>query len=424
MQQAFRQRAITHIIATLAAASLATIGCATFAAELPEGTVISKDNLDKIKNDTFMGHSIGSLLTEKVEWQIRNWNVKLPLKKGREPELDPAYVAATKKYSGQVQFNPQTREVTGWVAGMPFPSISESDPYAGEKVLWNFYYGQPNGSSERNENVMVLVGKNGFESSQILLFQRFKTKGRLDGSPTVGDPQILSKTYIKMLAPEDVKGTGTYTIRYDAPAKLEDSWAYIKSARRIRRLSGNSWTDQIGGLDIINDDVYIYNARPSQYKQNKLIGKRWILAVTDHHNVEIPGKKETAEQFEHFALKEPLFGITKGVGFTPREVWVVEGTPPPEHPYSKKIVYVDTKVPVIYQGEMYDKKGDFWRFFNYHFAMVTGQTSSMQRFTYMGQETFDFKARHATLAVTQSAVPDPAGVKLSDFSPEGLESLQ
>src|SRR2546427_5436623 len=104
----------------------------SMAAELQAGTVIEKSSLDQTKNDTFDGHTIASLLTEKVEWQIRNWNLKIPLGHAKPIQLDPRYTAATEKYSGQVKFDPQTREVSGWVAGIPFPKVSESDPNAGD----------------------------------------------------------------------------------------------------------------------------------------------------------------------------------------------------------------------------------------------------------------------------------------------------
>jgi len=102
----------------------------SIASELEPGTVIEKANLDQVKSNTFEGHTIESLLTEKIEWQIRNWNLKIPLGHAKPSELDPRYIEATKKYASRVKFDPQTREVTGWVAGLPFPEVSESDPYA------------------------------------------------------------------------------------------------------------------------------------------------------------------------------------------------------------------------------------------------------------------------------------------------------
>src|SRR5882762_9173481 len=116
--------ALNQILASAAAGLLLAGACVTSqAAELPAGTVIDKSNVDQIKGDTFEGHTIASLLTDKIEWQIKNWNLKIPLGHSKPQELDPRFVEATKKYSGQVKFDTQTREVSGWVAGLPFPDV-------------------------------------------------------------------------------------------------------------------------------------------------------------------------------------------------------------------------------------------------------------------------------------------------------------
>src|SRR5260370_36399586 len=133
MRHPIKQGAL-RCLTTLMGTCLIMASAAALAAELPDGTVISKANLDQIKNDTFMGHTIASLLTEKVEWQIQNTGLKMPLGKAKEPVFDPRYAEATKKYSDQAKFDPKTREVTGWVAGLPVPDISESDPDGRERV--------------------------------------------------------------------------------------------------------------------------------------------------------------------------------------------------------------------------------------------------------------------------------------------------
>ena len=139
------------LVAAIAAAALGGHAGHANAAELGEGTVISKDNLDKVKGDSFEGKTIASMLTEKIEWQIRNWNLKIRLGRSQPIELDPRYVAATRKYSPQVKFDPATREATGWTAGIPFPEVSESDPHAGDKLIWNYYYASPEGGTINNQ---------------------------------------------------------------------------------------------------------------------------------------------------------------------------------------------------------------------------------------------------------------------------------
>lgn len=395
---------------------------ATFAAELPEGTVVEKANLDKIKNDTFEGHTIASLLTEKLEWQIRNWNLKLPLSHAKPVALDSRYIESTKKYASQVKYDAKTREVTGWVAGVPFPNVAASDPDAGEKLIWNFYYASPEGDVANNKATYLLIsGEKGLEQTQDWLFMRYYLKGRLGGdAPVVGDGATLTKTLFVATAPEDIRGLGTFTVRYDN-GKLEDSWAYIRSARRTRRLSGGAWMDPIGGLDQLNDDIYIWNARPSWYRQIKLVGRRWILASSDAKLGYNPSKKGTPEEWPTVDLKEAPYWnpIQK---WQPREVWVIEATPPSEHPYSKKIVYMDVNYPRLYMGEAYDKKGEFWKFFNFHMRPTVAQDGIRYVSSVQG-ETIDFKAKHASIFLFRDYKLNEKSVKEGDVSLSALETI-
>jgi hypothetical protein len=395
---------------------------AAFAAELPAGTVIEKSNLDQVKNDTFEGHSIASMLTDKLELQIRQWNLKLTLSHAKPVQLDPKYNEATRKFSSQVKFNPQTREVSGWMAGMPFPDVAESDPNAGDKLIWNFYYASPEGDVADNKATFLLIsGSKGLESTQDWLFQRYYHKGRLGGDkPILGDGSVLSKTLFVATAPQDIKGVGTFTVRYDEP-RLEDSWAYIRSARRTRRLSGGAWMDPIGGLDFLNDDIYIWNARPSLYPKIKLISKRWILAISDAKLGYNAAKKGTPDEWSTVDLKNaPYWNPVQT--WQPREVWVIEATAPAEHPYSKKIVYMDVNYPRLYLGETYDKKGEFWKFINFQTTPSSGADGIKYMSSIQGH-VIDFKAQHASVFLFRSFKLNDKSIKPDDVSVSALESI-
>lgn len=410
----------TFILGLLALSNVAMTS--THAAELPAGTVIEKANIDKVKSDTFDGHTISSLLTEKLEWQIRNTGLKIPLGHAKPVQLDQKYLEATKKYAGTAVFDEKTREVTGWQAGIPFPNVSPSDPFAGDKLIWNFYYASPEGDVINNKVTFLMVsGEKGMESTQDWVFRRFYMKGRLsDDKPVLGDGSILSKTLLAATGPEDIRGLGTFTVRYDSP-KLEDSWAYIKSARRIRRLSGGAWMDPVGGLDILNDDIYVWNARPSWYPKIKLLGRRWILAISDAKLGYTPSKKGTPDEWKTVDLNNaPYWNPVQT--WQPREVWVIEGTPPAEHPYGKKVVYMDVNYPRVYMGEAYDKKGEFWKFINFHMTPSVGEDGTKYVSSIQG-DVIDFKARHASIYLFRGYKLNESKIKESDMTYSALESI-
>lgn len=401
------------------------IGYAVFstAAELPPGTIINKSNFESVKNDTFEGHSISSLITEKIEWQIKNWGLAFKLAKSRQIGLDPKVSDITKKYSGQVKFDPATREVSGYVAGIPFPDVSEKDPSAADKIMWNFYYAAPQGSQIRYNLSWVLVdGNKGVDQVQDYTFVRLWKKNRMDGGePVIGNGDVLTETLYQATGPEDIKGTGSFTVRYDQQ-RFEDQWAYIKSARRIRRLSGSAWMDPVGSLGMLNDDIYIWNSRPSLYKSTKLIGKRWILVSTNTQPKRDSSQKGTVGEWPTINTAEaPHWNSV--LEYQPREVWVIEGTPPSEHPYSKKVVYVDTKIPVVYLGEIYDKKGDYWRHVQFDFRQQKGDDGVMYYPPVQGTHV-DFKEKRASIFVTHTLKLGEQNFDRKGFGPEVLERLR
>lgn len=402
--------------------SLLVAATGAIAAEVPAGTVIDKSNIDTVKNDTFDGHSVASLLTDKVEWQVRNWNLKITLDHAKPFQVEPRLVEATKKYSSLVKFDPKTKEVSGYVAGVPFPEIQASDPDAGFKIMWNFYYAPSEGDTVYNSSfILGINGNSGLETKQAWIYQRYYFKNRLlDKQPVVGDGSVAAKTFLLAQYPEDIKGIGTFTVRSDS-VKFEDTWAYLKSARRARRLSGGAWMDPIGGSDILGDDANVFNARPSWYKNFKLLGKRWILAVTDGRtDNRVASKSGTADEFPTVDLKNPPYWnpVEK---WQPREVYVVEATPPDEHPYSKRVMYVDVDTFRPWYSENYDKKGEFWKFAMSE--MRYGVSEGGQKvLIYTASDVIDFKARHASIAPIMGR-SDPAGITEDHWSLSNLEQL-
>lgn len=409
-----------HAIATLLLGNLAMLPAV--AAELQPGTVISAANYEQVKNDTFAGKTIASMVPEVVEYRIKSWGLKITLDNAKPFEPDPAYVAATKKHAGEVKFDPKTGEATGYKAGMPFPNITMDDPYAGNKLLWNFYYGPMEGNRiSLTFGYLLVDGDKGVERTQDWFFSRYGMKGMLDrDNPVEGDGKDLTKSIIVATAPRDVRGLGLFTTRHDS-AEMETSWAYIKSARRTRQISGGAWMDPIGGTDQLNDDLYLWNARPSWYPKYKVLGKRWILAISDSPNAWNFSKKGTPEEYPLVDQKTAPYWNSLHK-WQPREVYVVEATAPMEHPYLKKVVYIDVQVPKIYMIDIYDKQGKLWKHHIANIGIVKGEDGYKAISASLGSTIVDFKLKHATIFVGQKLRINPKGMKVTDVSLEQLEA--
>ncbi|MGY1917502.1 DUF1329 domain-containing protein [Pseudomonas tolaasii] len=408
---------------TLAVGFIAVAGSLPYfanAAELPVGTVVSAANLDEIKNETFEGHSIASLLTEKMEWRIRNNGWKLPLAHSKELPLDPSWVKASKANEGKTSINKETCQVDGWSAGEPFPNVNMQDPQAAEKLVWNWHLGQLIGDvSQVPLFVQLLIdSKKGVHGEPVGEFTRYKMNGRLAGNNTVeGDGSERGRQLLYFKSPSDMKGVGTYTVMYESE-KVNDVWAYIPAVRRVRRLSGGAWMDPVGSSDQLQDDLDLFNARPCWYPGYKLLGKRWVLAVANGKPGVWGPKGTTFEEKYPVLENQPPYWNMNNDNFEPREVYVIEAVTPSVHPYSKKVMYMDAKYPRFYYVEAYDRKGEFWKFMEAH----SYQNKAEGDVRTTGAAVIDFQRNHATVSLIDTAAwRTNFDAKSSDFSLQALQ---
>jgi len=394
----------TALYRPLLAAAIGALGALALpamAADVAEGTVISAANLDQVKNQTFEGHTIGSMLTEKMEWRIRSNGWKLTLAHSKHPPLDPRWVKATKANEGKTKINDAKCTVDGWVAGAPFPTIDEKDPDVAKKIIWNQSLGQLVGDvSEVPFYTQVLIdGKSGIHAELVAEFSRYNMKGRFTSDKSVeGDGTEATRQLLFFKAPSDMKGLGTYTVTYDSD-KVPDVWAYIPSARRVRRLSGGAWMDPIGSSDQLQDDLEGFNARPCWYPQYKYLGKRWVLASANSKTgLWNPKGATMAEKYPGLdAANPPYWNVANN--FEPREVYIIEAITPPQHPYSKKVLYIDVKYPRIHYAEMYDRKGEFWKFME---SMSYNNTKDGD-IRSAEVNIIDYQRNHATLSLIDTS---------------------
>ena len=395
------------------------MAASVFAAELPEGTIITKDNLDKIKNDTFQGKTIASMLTPSIEMQIRDWNMQIKLAKTKIVPKAKNWVESTKKYSKDVVYDPATREITNYKAGVPFPDVDvKNDPHAGDKLGLNFYYGNLSGNIQYVPHSWLLIdADSGLERVQEWFWLRYYTTGiYIEGKPPIEDEKILTKTLFFITYPYDLKGVGLFTIRWNSP-KLETTWVYVKSVRRTRRLSGGSWIDPVGSLDMLNDDIWCWNARVSWYPKVEYKETRTILAMCNAEVAWNEAKKGTHEEFPAVDLDNyPHWNPSiKQNTWEPREVYVLDCTPPDRHPYSMRTVYMDVTYPALYIADCVDKRGNYWKYIHYSYGpmkSVDGQTTMVcPQGWYV-----DFKRRHGSIHYIRSWTNNDPSVTSDDVT--------
>ncbi len=359
-----------HVFAgTVGFAAALGLSASAGAEELAPGTVINAANIDQVKTQTFEGHKVGDLIPERLEWQVRNKNLKIrPVEATNPIPYDPRINQLTEQYKGQASLDPTTNMIENYTTGIPFPEINPEDPQVGAKIVWNYTTMQPHGDQFWCPFAQVLIeGSQGIERVQHWTFARYYMRARVNAPHIQGDGSQYHKSLLFARFPQDIKGLGTFSIRHWDP-KLDDIWAYIRTVRRIRRLSGGAWMDPIGGTDQLQDDLETFNAHPSWYKSYKLLGKTHVLAhANSAKNLPIadrgswyPDASSDQDTFPRIDLSSKPYWNTKDM-WEVRPVYVVESTPPEYHPYSRKINWFDAEIWRPYYFAAYDQKGEFWK---------------------------------------------------------------
>jgi Protein of unknown function (DUF1329) len=371
--------------------------CVT-AGELKAGDVIKASNLDAMLSQTFESKTIESMLPENIQWMIGEKGLTITLRHSEEFPIDPRWVAATKKYSRDVKYDSETRMVTGYKAGRAFPDLSMDDPYVADKLAWDLYFmdGYPadNFQYVPNFTYLMIDGDKGLERTMRWTFLKIAMRGRLGGEPVLGDGSLYYKQLMIANYPHDVRGVGQFIVRH-TNGKKDNIYAYLRSARRTRRVSGGGWFDPIGGTDQLGDEVSLLSALPCWYPKYELLGKRYILTIA-HSKYE--GKwwdmDNPQNPYPILDINNPPYWNFVDV-WEPKEVYVLEATMPEERVFSKKRLYFDAKMFMPYYGEMYDKNGKFAKAMIFSMRPHVGEDNSWG--AHGSGSVIDFERNHATV---------------------------
>ena len=299
------------VLVPFAAIVVASSFSSAFADVVP-GEVITRENMDKL----------GDLVSPGIRWCVER-GLKLKIVPYRKIEWNREYREATEKYSAQVRLSADGR-LEHYVAGLPFPNLDPNDPQIALKIMWNYDY-KPfvtDDSDLRNFDADTgpLNKDAGMTVERHYLLDHFRTlfyNGRLivDPKPELPNPEGVryKASMHPILEPFDLKGVGLTTIRYLDPDRQDDTWLYMPSLRRVRRLSSAQRSDALFGQDT---DVDSYGGYAGQipWFEWKFLGEKEVLGSFHSENFPVrycdgPGDFVFCDAWEK------------------RKVWVVEGKP-------------------------------------------------------------------------------------------------
>lgn len=308
------------------------------------------------------GTKAADALTAQQLARIRGDGLVMNVGPTTREQADELYLALTRKNPPATVLDPETKRVTGWVSGAPFPDVQGQSPDAGWRIIWNAVYGHQGADRFEGRLASLNIGKDdGLQSVSIFSFKRFRVKGAISKRQDAnGDLETLRKILVTGLAPQQVAGFGNFVRHLDTGAPSE-GWIYIPGFGPPIEVPGDVWVEDMEGTVQAGDDVGIFGAYPTWYETIRLLGERRLLVSRHSQGVSWkPSENGGGQEF-------PRFDLAASPGWNPvdrweaRKVYVIEAIPPESHRYGRKVIYVDQAGWQIYRGEAYDRDGRFWR---------------------------------------------------------------
>jgi hypothetical protein len=253
-----------------------------------------------------------------------------------------------------------------WTAGFPFTPESidcTGDPQAGVKIMWNFQAGGGDGHAhffysywDRGEQLPLYYEGTG---QSVQLAHRIENKFEESGHDIFRGEKRKNANGVQVDAPFDARGIMLLSYRYKtsdkprAEARNDDTWVYVPTLRRVRRISTAQRTDAISGTDFTMDDLRSFNGIVPQYEWTCLGEARTIAPMNT---------KQKGYPYE----KDHNFG-PYGLSFADdrwelRDSFVVKMKPKnADHPYHHKIIFIDQQTYQPLYSFAYDQKNELWK---------------------------------------------------------------
>ncbi len=347
-------------LASPVAAQLEDAGALT--PSFQEGDVINFDDVDRLK--PFLPPEF---------WDNRDFFFY----EGMKLEIGPFYYdyspppehkAATERFRGQARIGPDG-SLENFVAGQPFPVDEidcQNDPQAGLKIMWDFDY-QWDGDGARASFFYSYWDR----GEQLPLYYEGSAK-TIELSHRV-EKQYLDKNNgdifrgekrknafgVQVNAPFDARGIMLISYRYKASdnprtdSKNDDTWVYVPTLRRVRRISSAQRTDAIAGTDFTFDDLGGFAGIVPHYHWSCL-GEMDLMAPMNTREKAYPYEKD--HNFGPYGLS---FADDR---WEMRKVWKIRFVPKnADHPYHHKDLYIDKENLTALYSFAYDRKEELWK---------------------------------------------------------------
>jgi hypothetical protein len=262
-----------------------------------------------------------------------------------------------------------TGKVPDFYFGYPFPKIDPKDPYAACKMAWNFTAANQMGNGQGATFTLNGIDGTG-EFKRIKLWLHINAFLGRSAGPIPNPEHLRGTSMSDVTEPQDVDGVAGLTKVVNDWTSQDESWFYVPSTRRVRRVNAATRSDPVAGLDIFGDDVNCYSGKIEYYRW-KLIGEGNVLAPVlspeplpqkrvspTRWEVQIPYFKAA---YETPGAKGAPWLIVENLSMVPRPVWIIEGeSSDPYYNFGKVIMYMDKDMYRIYWKLVHNRAGEYF----------------------------------------------------------------
>ncbi len=328
--------------------------------QFAEGDVLTPDSVKKLK----------PFLPEQF-WDNRDFFFYegMQLRIGptmRDYSQNAQFEAASAKYANQARVGPDG-SLENYTAGRPFVTADidcKGDPLAGTKIMWNFInVGSGDGQAsffysywDRGEQLPLYYEGSG---QTVKLAHRYEEKYAEQGGDIFRGEKRKNAFGVTVDAPFDARGIQLLSYRYKASdgtraeARNDDTWVYVPTLRRVRRISTAQRTDAVAGTDFTFDDLRSFNGIVPQYEWTCL-GERRMIAPMNTQEKAYPYDKD--HNFGPYGLS------FANDNWELRDAFLVRMKPKnDDHPYHHKDIWIDKQTYVPLYSFAYDQKEELWK---------------------------------------------------------------
>jgi hypothetical protein len=348
-------------VAVFAPSAFAQVDAEGSAPSFKEGDIITYDKLDALK----------AFLPEAF-WDNRDFFFY----EGMQLEIGPfyrdyspaeAYKVASEKYKGQARIGPDN-SLENYTAGRPF-AMDEidctGDPNAGTKIMWNFDYtwtGAGGNASfyysywDRGEELPLYYEGTG---KTVVLSHRVEAEYEKSKGDVFRNEKRKNAFGVDVTAPFDARGIMLMSYRYKSTdnarseAKNDDTWVYVPTLRRVRRISTAQRTDSISGTDFTFDDLRSFAGIVPQYEW-ECLGEMDMIGPSNTKVKAYPYERD--HNFGPYGLS---FADDR---WEMRKVVKIRMIPKnTDHPYHHKDLFIDKQTLSALYSFAYDQKEELWK---------------------------------------------------------------